>query len=98
PQVEIHIAQCGEIAERLRYPRQLQGRRSIGAIRAMADGAPHMAHDRVHCWLITPLTNQSMPHRSPSDRTSPDFTRSLPSRSASGPAYTCLVPSTMAWR
>jgi hypothetical protein len=36
--------------------------------------------------VTTPLTNQSIFHRSASDSTAPLATRSLPSRSASGPA------------
>ena len=45
--------------------------------------------DRVrvtHCWVITPLTNQSMDHSSPSDSASPSAALTLPSRSEIGPA------------
>ena len=84
--IEIHAAQSGEFAECLEDARQCKDRRGIGAIRATAGSLPHMARHRVHCWLITPFTYQSMAQRSPSDKTSPALTRSLPSRSLSGPA------------
>jgi len=45
--------------------------------------------DRVqvaHCWVITPLTNQSICHNAGSAMTSPAAMRSVPSRSSIGPA------------